>query len=533
MHITTNSLDHHGIVCGIYDELEIGSVIDEVLPKVGQHKLAHSTVIKAMILNCLGFTDSRLYLYSQYFENLPVERLLGPGVSASDLTDDVLGRTLDKIYEADPTQLFMNISMKMMEVVNIKTLQLHGDDTNFSVYGDYKPEDDSSAIELTYGPAKDKRYDLKRFSMGMITNQYGMPLFTQAYSGNSSDKETIIKAVKRLKENIEFPDDVYFIADSSLYSEDNIKELKEIKDLNWITRVPATLNLCKDLLTSDFEFKEGEDTRYSFYETTVKYGGVEQKWVVVHSKDMHKRKDITFEKKIIKIVKKAKKELKELKKIEFACEEDARASLERWKKENPYCLLETVDISTVSKREEGKRGRPKKDEKLVTHYVVDAKACRNEELIQYEKRYLGRFIIGSNDMDLDAEEMLNKYKDQSKVEKGFRFIKDKSLRVSEVYLKKPERIEALSMIMVLTLMVYSVAEWKLREKLKETGESIPSQVKKPTQKPTLKWVFMLMKGIAEVHINTKSKTKVQIINLDEIKEKIIRLMGKSCEKYYF
>jgi len=110
----------HGIVCGILDELEIGSIIDEVLPKVGQHKLAHSIVIKAMILNCLGFTDSRLYLYSQYFENLPVERLLGPGVSASDLTDDVLGRTLDKIYEADPTQLFMKLSMKMMEIVNLR-----------------------------------------------------------------------------------------------------------------------------------------------------------------------------------------------------------------------------------------------------------------------------------------------------------------------------------------------------------------------------------------------------------------------------
>jgi hypothetical protein len=54
------------------------------------------------------------------------------------------------------------------------------------------------------------------------------------------------------------------------------------------------------------------------------------------------------------------------------------------------------------------------------------------------------------------------YKNQSQVEKGFRFIKDKSFRVSEVYLKKPQRIEALSMIMVLTLMIYSVAEWKLR-----------------------------------------------------------------------
>jgi transposase len=92
MYITTNTLDNHGIVCGIFDELEIGSIIDEVLPKVGQHKLAHSIVIKAMILNCLGFIDSQLYLYSQYFENLPVERLLGPGVSALDFTDDVLER---------------------------------------------------------------------------------------------------------------------------------------------------------------------------------------------------------------------------------------------------------------------------------------------------------------------------------------------------------------------------------------------------------------------------------------------------------
>jgi transposase len=530
MHITTYALGHHGIVCGIYDELEIGGIIDEVLPKVGQHKLAHSIVIKAMILNCLGFTDSRLYLYSQFFENLPVERLLGPGVSASDLTDDVLGRTLDKIYEVDPTQLFMKLSMRMMEIVNLKVMQLHCDDTNFSVHGDYKSEDGSSAIELTYGHAKDKRYDLKRFSMGMIVNQCGMPLFTQAYSGNSSDKETIIEAMKRLKENIEFPNDVYFIADSSLYSEDNIKALKDMK---WITRVPSTINLCKELLISDIEFKQGEDPRYSFYETMVEYGDIKQKWVVVHSTEMHKRKDITFEKKIKKIVKEAQKELKELKKIEFACEEDARTALERWSKENPYCLIETVDISTISKRENGKRGRPKKGEKLVTNHVIDAKAIRNEEIIQHENEYHGRFVIGSNDLDLDAEEMLEKYKNQSKVEKGFRFIKDKSFRVSEVYLKKPERIEALSMIMVLTLMVYSVAEWKLREKLKETGESIPNQVKKQTQNPTLKWVFMLMRGITEVVVKTKSKTKIQISNLDEIKEKLIRLMGKSCEKYYF
>ena len=62
--------------------------------------------------------------------------------------------------------------------------------------------------------------------------------------------------------------------------------------MKWITRVPSTLNLSKDLLISDLEFKPGEDPRYSFYETIVEYGGIEQKWVVVHSSEMQKRKDV-------------------------------------------------------------------------------------------------------------------------------------------------------------------------------------------------------------------------------------------------
>jgi len=47
----------------------------------------------------------------------------------------------------------------------------------------------------------------------------------------------------------------------------------------------------------------------------------------------------------------------------------------------------------------------------------------------------GRFIITSNNINLDAEKMLDHYKNQSKVEKGFRFIKDKGFMVSEVYLR--------------------------------------------------------------------------------------------------
>src|SRR6266699_3248411 len=49
----------------------------------------------AMILNGLGFSNRQLYLVPQYFENKPVEHLLGEGITADMLNDDCLGRTLD------------------------------------------------------------------------------------------------------------------------------------------------------------------------------------------------------------------------------------------------------------------------------------------------------------------------------------------------------------------------------------------------------------------------------------------------------
>ncbi|MCW7076320.1 MAG: IS1634 family transposase, partial [Candidatus Syntrophoarchaeum sp.] len=223
-------------------------------------------------------------------------------------------------------------------------------------------------------------------------------------------------------------------------------------------------------------------------------------------------------------------EIKELKREEFACKEDALKAVQKWIKKHPRCLLESLDISTVSRRLNGGKGRPKKNEKLKISYLVNPKIIPNEPLIREEKKKLGRFILATNDLTLDSEQILEYYKDQNKVERGFRFLKDKSFRVSEVYLKKPERIEALSMIMVLTLFVYSTVEWILRKRLKESGEYIPNQLDKPTQKPTLKWVFMLFRGITEVKIDSSDER--QIANLDEMLWKIIDLLGWCCGKYY-
>jgi len=82
------------------------------------------------------------------------------------------------------------------------------------------------------------------------------------------------------------------------------------------------------------------------------------------------------------------------------------------------------------------------------------------------------------------------------------------------------------MIMVLTLMIYSIAEWLIRKRMREMGETVPSQLKKPTQKPTFKWIAFLFMGVAEVTIWINGEMHLKIANLNDNLVKIIRLLGQ-------
>ena len=224
--------------------------------------------------------------------------------------------------------------------------------------------------------------------------------------------------------------------------------------------------------------------------------------------------------------------MKKLKAGEFACEPDARQAAEHWIAANTGYIFQDFSISTSSRKANAKRGRPRIDENLKTVYTIVASITRNEEQIRAEKEKPGRFILATNDRSLEPESMLDFYKQQSHVERMFRFLKDRSFRISEVYLKKPERIEALSMVMVLTLLVYSVLEWLIRKHMKEQGLFIPNQVRKPTQNPSLKWIFMKFAGVTVVSADINGKIHRQVSHVDESVVKIIGILGPDCQNCY-
>ena len=80
--LKTENLDHHGLVASICEELKISKRIDELIYKEDTGRtLTPGKAVEAMIINGLGFTNRRLYLTSQFFQDKPVEKLLGNSIS--------------------------------------------------------------------------------------------------------------------------------------------------------------------------------------------------------------------------------------------------------------------------------------------------------------------------------------------------------------------------------------------------------------------------------------------------------------------
>ena len=88
------------------------------------------------------------------------------------------------------------------------------------------------------------------------------------------------------------------------------------------------------------------------------------------------------------------------------------------------------------------------------------------------------------------------------------------------------------MIMVLTLLIYAFGEWILRKKLNETGMTVPNQLKKPTQKPTMRWVFQIFMGVTHTVLIEGGRVVKTIVHLTQEQVTILKLLGPKCEKYY-
>jgi len=539
--IEIKNIDHLGIVAGIIDSIGLVEIINDLIGQEPEEKVSAGHVVKAMILNGLGMVSQPLYMFPKFFENIACEHLIGRGVLAEYLNDDKLGRVMDKLFIKGLDTIFLAISLVAVKIFEISLKTSHLDSSSFHMHGEYKynlPEvifkkngdcqsQSSSeiksleAINITYGYSRDHRPDLKQFIMQLICSGDGdIPIFLKSASGNQVDSTCFGKIAVEYQKQIEI--DSLIVADCALYTEENIKLMSKMK---WVSRVPLTIKEAKTLIgtLAESEFIQSGIDGYSFVDKKVTYAGVDQRWLVVQShlrrkSDLHK-----LSQNIEKSLKSTEAKLKTLSQERFTSSADAMKALSKISKQFKYHQVGNIEVTEKSPS--------KKDKNQDKYYQISATISKNQNAIDIETRSAGRFVIATNVLEyslLSNNDMITEYKAQQSCERGFGFLKDPLFFADSIFLKSPERIEALAMIMGLCLLVYTLAQRQIRSALSASNSTVKNQLGKSINNPTLRWIFQCFQSI---HLVTYDQ-KIDVSNLTPERILILEFLPASCRHYY-
>jgi transposase len=120
----------------------------------------------------------------------------------------------------------------------------------------------------------------------LCTGESGVPLFLRVADGNEADQAVFASLLKDLRARIDL--DALFVADSALYGAQNLSLLGTLR---WLCRVPRTLEQARRVLAQtpreafvQSDLHEG----YLITELENEYGGIKQRWLVVHSAELEK-----------------------------------------------------------------------------------------------------------------------------------------------------------------------------------------------------------------------------------------------------
>ncbi len=125
------------------------------------------------------------YPVEKHYAGMDVELIFGKGYKSSDLNDDALAGTLNKIYAAGAKKAFCHAAPEALLKEELPFDALYADTTARLVYGDYPFE---KGLNIAFGCNKERRIDLKQFKIGLVIDASGYPLLGEILDGNLDDK---------------------------------------------------------------------------------------------------------------------------------------------------------------------------------------------------------------------------------------------------------------------------------------------------------------------------------------------------------
>ena len=454
-----------------------------------QWQVSPGNLAKAIILVTFFKVRAPLYIIQNAFVGIDTETLFGKGVLPEHLNDYALARALDRISEAKAESLFSSFALSVYMKFAIPMKRLHSDTTTLSFYGAFEQcETDPDGLQINYGYNKDHLPECKQVVVGKIVNEHGIAVINSTMNGNTSDIEWNQKALGLLKETFgEKLAETIYIADSKLINLPTLKILRDIVcPIRFISRCPDNFyqKIANKMITKAYAKNDWREVgqmskakKASFYSTqdfTADVDGQDLRFVVVKTSEGKGR----AERELLKQRNHLEKGIKTLGKKIFVCEDDAEEEWTRFQKEfrkNLHLTHRDLVKTETIKRPRGNPGKnpPPPVIEMTWNVSVTIDGFDEERFKQLEQGKECFVLITSVSVDeLDQEQVLRQYKAQMVVECQFHLLKQPAL-ASVIFLKTPCRIDALVMLLNVSLLIRGLMQYKIRKSMKESQEELP------------------------------------------------------------
>lgn len=498
------------------DELGLARLFDKYVPNSTGMEIAPAQVLCVMTMNIL-VSAKPLYRVEDWLHDY-LDGVTEKRFEAAKYNDDRLGRNLDYLFDADRSSFITELSANAIRVHQLETNEVHNDSTSVTFIGAYNGID-HKAVNITHGYNKDHRPDCKQIVFGLnITGDGHVPLSYQLYDGNQADVTTHIPNWEHLREMLGKEDFIY-VADSKLCAYENLQAIAE-KGGQFITVVPRNFREVKGFLD---RVREGEQVQWQAeleVNDSRKKGHVhlyrihvgEQmeegyRIVWIHSEAKEHVERNSREQRIGQAEQALKDLLPGLNRRCLKTREQIDRAVKKATQGASAYLSVTIHEEETAEQIQVGRGRPGPnthyEEKTIIRYRLEW--MREETEIRKVQRTDGFFPLVDN-TTLDPTEVLRTYKNQAYLEKRFNTGKS-VLEVAPVFLKTPQRIEAMMFLYFVALMLVSLIERRLRMEMQtQTIDSLPMRpAGMHTKKPTWRTIIDSFHGVHLASIEQSGK----------------------------
>ena len=537
---------HLPIIKAYADRIDLVGTINRLVPS--RMNIDPGTLVLAMVLDAVSGRHP-LYRIDSFYRNKDIELLLGRSIDIAKLTDDNFGRGLDQLYNANTSRVFSAIVMNALRSFDVPSQHIHYDTTSVNVFGQYNSQapDTPTTIKITKGHSKDHRPDLNQFVVSLLCTGGNVPIFSKLEDGNASDKKLnnglLTEISKKLADVGIEPANPITIADSALVTAENLRLMGD--ETRFISRLPATYGDHQRLIERAVQSQSWQDygilaateptrnrpgVHYRGFETSVTLYDQTYRAIVVHSSAHDRRRQKRLNREVEAEHASWSQKLAQIKKTFYFCRADTQAAMVSLKKET--LRFHDIELS-IEEKPLYARGRPKADGTRTVkqiRYAITGAIRQKPEAIETIREHAGCFVLITNvpvegppnsDTPYDGKKVLQAYKDQNGIEHNFSFLKDPVV-INSVFLKKPERIEALGLILVIALLLWRLIEFNMRTHLQEQQMTIPGWDNKPTERPT---TFMMTTKFDDIRIIKIRRQRTLNKRLSRVQENYLLVLG--------